>query len=84
MKLRNVGNLNGLFHLLDEADGNITLETADGHSYDWRSQSELLKSMTSSMALPGFRELSVYCESARDTESVMGFMMECRPARYAS
>lgn len=84
MKLHNITNLNSLFCLLDQADGNITFQTADGYSYDWRTEKNVLRSVASNLSVPGLRELTIHCERAEDTERVLSYLMECRPQQYAS
>lgn len=78
MKLRNVTNVSGLFKVLDNTRDAITVETADGKCFDWKSQHEAVRSMTESLEVPTLSHLSLHFENKKDANDVMFFLMECR------
>ena len=78
MKLYNVTNISGLFNVLDSLQSDVTLRTADGACFDWQTQKDIIRSMSASLSVPQFRELSLIFTDHQDAGSVLSFLMECR------
>ena len=78
MKLHNVTDISGLFRVLDGTREAITVETADGHCYDWHSQKEILQSITESLGAAQLSRISLHFRNKKDANDVIYFLMECQ------
>lgn len=78
MKIYNVSNLAGLFHHFDTCADDVIVETADGRSYTWQDEKQVLHSLANSMEDSKVRQLSVRCQNREDVARIMDYLMECR------
>lgn len=84
MKLYNVTNISGLFDVLDSLASDVTVQTADGASFDWRTQKEAFRSLAASFSIPNLRELRLSFRNGEDAGSVLHYLMECRRSSRAA
>lgn len=78
MKLYNVANISGLFQMLDGSRAAVTVETADGSCFDWKTQHAALRAMTETLQVRSLSRLALHFADKKDANDVMYFLMECR------
>ena len=75
MKIRNIKDIDGFFHVIDSCDGKVELVTGEGDRLNLKSKLSQYVSLANIFSNGDIPEMEIVAHEKEDVEKILHFMM---------